>query len=61
MKKVRAKKEYGTWYYNRIKADNMNCLDADVYELYDESQNFVTEFGSYGDMKYYIETGVILG
>lgn len=57
MKKVRCKKEFGVWYYKKINADDMNSLDAAIYELYDENQNFVSEFGSYGDMKYYIETG----
>lgn len=55
MKKVRCKKELGVWYYKKIEDEYE--LDAPIYELYDSEQNFISTFGSYGDMKYYIETG----
>lgn len=60
MNKVKCKKEFGIWYYNKITPSIDNDLDAPIYELYDENKNLVNEFGSYGDMKYYIETGEIL-
>lgn len=60
MKKVKCKKEYGIYFYKRIGADELNGLDAAIYELYDAEQNYIEDFGSYGDMKYYIETGCYL-
>ena len=57
MTKVRCNKEHGVWYYKKLTGGD---LDAPVYELYTADQSFVAEFGSYGDMKYYIETGIIL-
>lgn len=57
MTKVRCKKEYGTWFYEKLTGGD---LDAPVYDLYSTDGKFVAEFGSYGDMKYYIETGVLL-
>ena len=58
LKKVRCKKEFGTWFYKKIDGGE---LDAPIYELYKENGEFKNTFGSYGDMKYYIETGVVLG
>lgn len=60
MKKLKIKKEYGVWYYKKIEATIYNDLDAPIYELYDENQKLVNEFGSYGDMKYYAETGILI-
>ena len=59
MKKVRCKKELGAWYYIKL-GDEHGELDAPVFDLYDSNKNFVDEFGSYGDMKYYIENGTHL-
>ena len=60
MIKVRCRKELGTWFYDKLNGDDCNELDAPVYSLYDDNGKFVHNFGSYGDMKYYIETGIIL-
>ena len=57
MKKVRCRKEFGTWFYKKIEHYD---LDAPIYELYREDGTFDNTFGSYNDMKYYIETGIIL-
>lgn len=58
MKKVKCKKEYGTWYYTKLEDFD---LDGPIYVLFDEEHERVTNFGCYSDMKYYIETGIILG
>lgn len=58
--KLRCKKQFGIWYYQKITPDCYSELDAPIYNLYDEDGDFVAEFGSYGDMKYYVETGKIL-
>ncbi len=60
MKKVRVKKQYGVWFYKKIMPNYTNDLDAPIWELYDEDENFEATFGSYGDMVYFIETGTIL-
>lgn len=54
MKRLKCKKAYGLWQYEKIEDYD---LDAPIYELYDEHGAFVSSFGSYGDMKYYVETG----
>lgn len=59
-KKLRCKKEFGVWYYQKITPDGISDLDAPIFNLYDASGGFVAEFGSYGDMKYYVENGIIL-
>lgn len=59
-KKLRCRKELGVWYYTVEKASTYNDLDADVYTLYDANKKFVSNFAYYNDMKYYIETGVII-
>ena len=58
--KLKCKKQYGTWHYQKITPDSISDLDAPIYNLYDENGDFVAEFGSYGDMKYYVETGKFL-
>lgn len=58
--KLKCKKQFGVWYYQKITPDSISDLDAPIYNLYDGNGDFVAEFGSYGDMKYYVETGVIL-
>ncbi|WP_407453550.1 hypothetical protein [Methanobrevibacter sp.] len=57
MKKLRCRKEFGVWYYEKVMPSCYNDLDAPIYELYDENQNFVITCGCYDEMKYYIETG----
>jgi hypothetical protein len=57
MLKVKCKKQFGIWYYEKIQSDD---LDAPIYELYDDKKRFVNTFVCYNDMKYYIETGEIL-
>lgn len=57
MKKLRCKKEFGTWFYEKIEHYD---LDAPIYELYNENGQYENAFGCYSDMKYYIETGIIL-
>jgi hypothetical protein len=60
MTKLKCRKQYGTWHYTKTMPSIYNDLDAPIYSLYDADQNFVFDFGSYGDMKYFVETGVIL-
>lgn len=59
MKKLRCKKEFGIWYYEKTAADDYNDLDGAIYTLYNESGEYVNTFGCYGDMKLYAETGII--
>ena len=59
VKKLRCKKEFGEWFYDKIEPNDLNCLDATIYMLHDKNGGTI-EFGSYGDMKYYVETGIIL-
>lgn len=62
MKKLKCKKQFGTWYYKIIKAEKYGtcAIEFDTYELYNSKQEFVNVFGSYGDLKYFIETEIIL-
>jgi hypothetical protein len=60
LQKLKCKKEFGVWFYKKIKPDCYNDLDGPIYELYDVNGKFVDEFGCYGDMKYFIETGIII-
>lgn len=61
MKKVRCKKEYGVWYYEKVMPTDENELDAPLYELTsEEDQSHFITFGSYNDMMFYIQTGIIL-
>lgn len=61
MTKVRCKKEYGTWYYEKIMPTDENELDAPIYELTSaEDMRHCITFGSYNDMMFYIKTGIIL-
>lgn len=57
MKKLRCKKEYGVWYYRKYCGWD---YDEPVWELYDEQGEYITSFGYYRDMKYYVETGIII-
>lgn len=61
MIKLKCKKKYGNWYYKKIYPTYDNNLDAPIYVLQKEDKTDGGEFGSYGDMKYYIETGINLG
>ena len=56
-KKLRCQKKFGTWYYKKVEGGD---LDAPIYELYTEDKKFECTFGSYSDIKYYLETGVVL-
>lgn len=60
MTKLRCKKEFGEWFYTKIVPDYYNDLDAPIYELYNNSKKFAGTFGCYSDMKYFVETGVML-
>lgn len=60
MKKLRCKKKYGNWYYEKEMPNLYNDLDAPIYYLQKEDKTDGGVFGSYGDMKYYIETGIII-
>lgn len=63
MKRLKCKKWCGVYYYNKIEADDINGLDAPIYELYEVyngEKYFVDNFGSYGDMKYFVEHGEYL-
>jgi len=60
MKRLRVKKQFGEWLYVKTMTDD---LDAPIYDLYmvtEEGYKFVNEFGSYGDMKTFVETGKML-
>ncbi len=61
MKKLRCKKEMGTWFYEKINPSLDNELDAPIDILQKEDKTDGGEFGSYGDMKVFIETGINLG
>ena len=62
MKKLKCKKQFRIWYYKIIKAEKYGtyAIEFNTYELYNSKQEFVNVFGSYGDLKYFIETGIIL-
>lgn len=62
MKKLRCKKEYGTWFYEIEKPEKYgtSVLSFPIYILHKEDGTDGGEFGTYGDMKYYVETGKIL-
>ena len=61
-KRVKCKKQFGVWYYKIEKAERFGVarLDGDLYHLYNEKKEYENTFGSYEDMKYYIEYGEIL-
>lgn len=58
MKKLKCKKQYGIWLYEKIIPNIYNDLDAPIYILQNEEKTDGGEFGSYGDMKYFVETGI---
>ena len=62
MKKLKCKKIYGVWYYEIEKPQKYGTcvLDAPVYHLYNDKKQYINVFGSYGDMKYFVETGKII-
>lgn len=55
MKKLRCKKQFGTWYYEKIMPNDYNDLDGPIWELYDENKKFVGIAPFYSDMFYYAE------
>lgn len=57
MKKLKCKKQYGVWFYKIINPTYDNNLRFPIYELQKEDKTDGGEFGSYNDMKYYVETG----
>lgn len=57
IKKLRVKKEYGVWYYEKYKEID---VDWDLYNLFNDKMEYVGTFGIYNDMKYFIETGINL-
>lgn len=60
LKKVKCKAALGTWYYYKSMPTRYNDYDAPVYFLYDEYGVWQQNFGSHGDMKYFIETGIVI-
>lgn len=62
MKKLKCKKQFGNWYYKIKKPSKFGtcALRFPVYLLIKEDGTDGGEFGSYGDMKHYVETGEIL-
>lgn len=58
MKQIKTKNTI--YYYKKIKPSIYNDLDANIYELYDSNMKFINEFGSYGDLRYFIKTGLYL-
>jgi hypothetical protein len=61
MKQVRCKKEYGVWFYDKVVPTDDNELDSPIYELSsEEDPSHCITFGSYNDMMFYIQTGIIL-
>ena len=60
MKKLKIKKSLGVWYYQKITSNNLNDLDAPIYELYNANKEYIATFAYYGDMIYYLEEGVII-
>ena len=61
-KRVKCKKQLGVWYYKIEKAERFGVarLDGDLYHLYNDKKEYENTFGSYGDMKYFIEYGEVL-
>lgn len=57
IKKLRCKKQYGEWYYN---IESGGDLDGPIYHLYNSDLERVNTFAYYGDMKYYLETGIVI-
>lgn len=59
MKKLRIKKEYGLWYYEKICPSWENDLDAPIYYLYDSEMELIASFGTYYQMAAAIKYGDI--
>ena len=62
MKKLKCKKQFGNWFYKIIKAEKYgSCvIDFNIYELYNDKQEIINVFSSYRDLKYFVETKIIL-
>lgn len=57
LKKLRCKKQFGTWYYKKVMPNVYNDFDAPVYELYNDKKEFVFLCGYYSEMFMYVEYG----
>lgn len=59
-KPIRGKHGKAGWTYEKETPTIYNDLDGNLYTLYDPDGKYITTFGKYNDMVYYIETGVII-
>lgn len=57
MKRLKIKKQYGVFYYEKIREIDM---EFDLYYLYNEKKEYINTFAFYNDMKYFIETDLNL-
>lgn len=62
MKKLKYKKQFGNWFYKIIKPEKYGscAIDFNICELYNDNQEITNVFGSYRDLKYFVETKIIL-
>lgn len=62
MKKLKCKKEYGIYYYIKENPTGYGICDLrfPIYHLYNEEKEYINSFGYYNDMKYYLETGIVI-
>lgn len=60
LKRLRCKKSLGEWYYCVEYVTTKCDLDGNVYYLYNSNKEYVQCFAYYADMKYYLETGIVL-
>lgn len=56
VKRVRLPKNYGAWYYQRIETDD-DGEEVTIFNLYDDSGQFVNEFRDMEAVKKYCRTG----
>ena len=57
VKQVKIAKQYGVWYYTRVRANDYNDLRFNIIELYNNKKEYECSFGSMDEMKHYIRTG----
>lgn len=60
LKKLRIKKDYGTWYYEKCKEIDVDWYLYDLYEEVDDKKKYVGSFATYADMFYFIKYGINL-